>query len=279
MPNFPLEIQDLISRMLTVDPNQRIRIDQIKEHPGFRMFLPPNYVVPTPFAISIIPDPIDSSLIDDTIMSVLTNIGYDSPEEVVQELTSDKHSMAKVFFRMYTHHFSLESLSWKPEATSDQENAPTEVYQMPAMAPPMAIYPNQDPFYRNPKVPDVSSPDVYSLAHRVSWGGVINNDRMTINLTENFENLPTPIERILAPVETYLSENGYYFYHPDQFTIYARRADVGLYVVIKIYFQSADSFTMKVSRASNGQENEFGSLVNDISSIVDSNIEPLLQGS
>lgn len=49
MPAFlPKEAQDLISRMLTVDPSKRITITQIKEHPWFLSnspepgaFLPP----------------------------------------------------------------------------------------------------------------------------------------------------------------------------------------------------------------------------------------------
>ncbi|OHT08412.1 putative CAMK family protein kinase [Tritrichomonas foetus] len=272
MPDqFPPEIQDLISRMLTVDPQQRITIPEIKEHPAFRMFLPQNYLLPTPFGIPFLPDPIDPSTIDSNIMSVLTHIGYESEEEVVSHLTSEQHNMAKVFFRMYNHTFSLENLPWHQDSYEMHLNAPSEAFEMSPMAQPMNIFQGQnDPFYRRPKIPDMSSPDVYSLAHQASWGAVANTNQLAINGTESFVNLPTPIERVLAPIENYLAENGYDFFHPDELTIYTRKVDSGLYVIFKIAYEAIDSYTIQVSKASLAQVNEFSELINDITSIIDS---------
>jgi BR serine/threonine kinase len=76
MPELPAEIQNLISAMLTLDPKSRFRIAEIKEHEAFRLGLvSPNYVLPSPLPIPQLPDPMDRSCIDESIIRLLSAIG------------------------------------------------------------------------------------------------------------------------------------------------------------------------------------------------------------
>ena len=112
MPPFLPEIQDLISRMLVVDPTKRIRLEQIKEHPAFRICLPQNYVIPTPLPLPYMKEPIDVESLDPKIFPVLIHLGYSNKEEIIEELSSDSHNMAKVFCYILTSSFSFENLNW-----------------------------------------------------------------------------------------------------------------------------------------------------------------------
>lgn len=281
MPDhFPQAIQDLISRMLTVDPNHRIKIEQIKQHPAFRMFLPDTYIPPTPFKIIQLPDPIDPSEIDPNVVEILLHIGYESKEEVTKELTSEQHTMAQVFYRMYNHQFSLETLPWNNNndvhsSSSELLSTTESAFEMSPMPEAMlAVNPNQnDPFHRRSKiqVPDVSSPDVYSLAHKMSWSGVTTGFSFQEDgsfQTEKFENIPTPIENLFDQLFKILAENQCEYLHPDELTVYARKNDCGLYLIFNAIFESIERFTLVMKRATNQGLNEFLSIYSDLSSML-----------
>ena len=66
--------------MLTVDVSQRITLDQIKEHPGFRILMPEEYILPTPFPAVNVPDPIDPASLSPEIIQILNHIGFEDEE-------------------------------------------------------------------------------------------------------------------------------------------------------------------------------------------------------
>jgi BR serine/threonine kinase len=139
MPEFPEPLQDLISRMLTREPEKRIRIEEIKRHHAFFLDLPPlRYQPPTPLPIPLFNEPIDREDIGDRIRSLLRSIGYGSDDEIDRELTAETHTKAKVFFRMFTRTVPLDSLPWRSEAPVfeyPQNKFVLSPMQLPQMTP------------------------------------------------------------------------------------------------------------------------------------------------
>lgn len=111
MPDFPDPVKDIIARMLCVDVQQRITIEQIKRHPAFRLLMPGDYIYPTPLPPPIVCDPIDPSIISEQIIEVLHQIGF-SDEELHVELTSNESTKAKAFCFMMARRMSFDCLPW-----------------------------------------------------------------------------------------------------------------------------------------------------------------------
>lgn len=278
MPDFPAPIQDLISKMLTVDVNNRIKIPQIKEHPAFHMFMPENYVYPTAFSIPYIPEPVEQETIDLNIISILRHIGYDSDQEIIDELVSNQHSMAKVFYFMYKHTFNLEQLPWPSNEFNESSDIPNEAFAMSPQAPIGGMINTNDPFYRPMKGPsfDISSPDVYSYAHKSSWGMVApqSMDYMNDEVGEQFMNIPTPIENVMCTLQMFLNEQGLEYLHPDELVLYARKPDTGLCIQITATYESYDNVSLVVRRATS-VGTDFAELVTEMSSAIESMINNL----
>lgn len=296
--------------MLVVDPKDRITIKDIKAHPAFRIGLPSKYIIPTPLAIPHIHAPIDQSQIDISVISVLRQIGYNSDEDVISELTSEKHSMAKVFFHMLKREFSPVNLPWpsdkisliEPSAQSfDSLSIPPDAFefsptQLPIGSSPsssnLSIIPSdknsfntttnqnensqKDSFLSKrsrKRRPDISSPNPNSIVSRASWGMVVDsnneneeNNMMDPNDCEAFTNLPPPIENLYAVIQLFLIQQGYEFFHPDELTIYSRRADIKLYISFTAKFESIDNITIYLYKWNVDLENEFTNFFTELAS-------------
>lgn len=97
--DLPKELRDIIKRMLTVDPETRITLEQIKAHPWFNSIPPRNYtednfVVPRDPIVS--PDPL--------IMRSLVDLGWGDAKSVAAELGKVGPSMEKVFYQQLEQH-------------------------------------------------------------------------------------------------------------------------------------------------------------------------------
>ena len=89
MPDsFSPEIKDLISKMINIDPNQRLSTEQIMQHPAFSINLPYGYIFPSPIPLPTLFDPVDPSQIDEKIFKTLKQIGYATDEELINVLSS-----------------------------------------------------------------------------------------------------------------------------------------------------------------------------------------------
>ena len=97
--------------MLTVDVSQRITLEQIKEHPGFRILMPEEYVMPTPFPSVNVPDPIDPASLNPEIIQVLNHIGFED-EELNEQLKADHTTQAKQFLFLILKKISFSTISW-----------------------------------------------------------------------------------------------------------------------------------------------------------------------
>jgi BR serine/threonine kinase len=102
MPDiFPPDLRDLISQMLEVDVDERIKLADIKRHPIFRLGLPPDYILPSPSSIAIIPAEIDIAALRADFLTILKSIGYKSDDDILNELQSSGNSNAKMFYQMF----------------------------------------------------------------------------------------------------------------------------------------------------------------------------------
>lgn len=269
--SIPPLFQDLISRMLEVNVSKRITINQIKEHPAFRFNLKDGYYVPKPISILSYTESIDIDDIDPTIFSLLLNIGYENEKEIAVELTSNEHSMAKVFYHMYNRRISLESLPWETESSSSVQGIPYEAFvQSPEINLNSGTFLRCDPFYRKRAFIDMSSPEILSLALKNSWIDPLKNEFEAKEVVQMDSSFDTP-EDLFHVVQSILFVNGFDVLYPNQLQIIARRIDVNLYVIINLEFMKIDDEKRKlflIISKSGKNCNEFEALLNDIESSI-----------
>lgn len=97
--DLPKDLRDLIRRMLTVDPDQRITLEGIKAHPWFNSIPPRNYIEDhfvAPHEPIRDPDPM--------IMRGLVDLGWGDAEAIATELQKEGPSMEKVFYQQLERH-------------------------------------------------------------------------------------------------------------------------------------------------------------------------------
>ena len=257
MPSdFTPEMQNLISGMLNVDPNQRFTISQIKEHPAFHLFLPEDYILPHPLPLPFFPNPIDPSTIDPNAFDLLLQIGYSDENELSEEFMKEGTTMAKVFYTMLSSPSSIEELPWQSLQSSnisimnneneqninnnninfminlDGEPAPAFVYTSPFSRPNQTIY-------------DSPSPEVYSLAVKSEWNIGQESNALQTDVIQPCINIELPLEELAKRMQIVLSSMGLEWFHPDDFTIYGHHPD-GFYITINIDYQSDVSLKMNL---------------------------------
>jgi BR serine/threonine kinase len=114
MGNFDSQAQDLVGRMLVLETDRRIAIEEIKRHPVFRVGLPEAYILPVPLPIPILNEPMDAD-VDPQFFQILQHVGYGSADEVRAELVATVHTPAKMFLMMWRRYIALEDLPWDAE--------------------------------------------------------------------------------------------------------------------------------------------------------------------
>jgi serine/threonine protein kinase len=108
--HLPKELQDLLRLMLTLDPKERITIQQIKQHPWY-LGLPTADTPrteggnapydPEPFVVYL------KELQDNSdVLANLKLLGWEEPE-LMNELLDDKMNWAKVFYKLLIEHKNL----------------------------------------------------------------------------------------------------------------------------------------------------------------------------
>eukprot|EP00884_Botryococcus_braunii_P009519 jgi/Botrbrau1/18569/Bobra.0367s0014.3 len=81
-------VQDLVVRMLTVDPVKRITIDEIKQHPWYREAIPP-------YLTSIISK--ESLVVDPAVLNAVQALGFDR-QYILSSLQHNAHNVASVTY-------------------------------------------------------------------------------------------------------------------------------------------------------------------------------------
>ena len=271
---IPPPIQQLISQMLTVDVTQRINIDQIKKHPAFQLYSPITYEFPKPIPLPYLPDPIPLDKVDETVYTVLLQIGYESEEDIKNELTAPVHNMAKVFYTMLMNLISLKSLPWSTlhEKDSGDGSTPTETKTAfdgdAFLVTPQngfAAMHSTDPFRRTTKLPGNSAPEVYSLAESsiTGWSGEETKpSEFTIAEEQDFT-LDIRVEDFMDIVQQVMKQYGYDYFHPDDLQLVARKENPETYLLFNVVCPNESQIDVNMARTM-GTEEEFGNIVNAI---------------
>lgn len=243
---------DLISKMLIVDVTKRITIQQIMEHPAFRVGLREEYIIPKPLPTPVHSEPIDVSQFDSNdrqIISILRNIGYESDSEIENELASSGHAIAKAFYYMFKRSCSSESLPWNDIDSSSYQLPNEAFYQSPQMGFIGGNLQQNDPFHRR-KIPfDVSSPETfgYSLEIRTLLGSIIQPEEFGSNEQITIQTDLQSSEDLFAVIQIILSQGGFEILYPDQLHIFARKVDVSLYVSIEAIYEQRNNYEYGLS--------------------------------
>jgi BR serine/threonine kinase len=246
MPSFfEQSVQNLISRLLAVDPNQRMTLKELKEHPVFRIGLPELYICPTPLPMPALEEPIVGDALDQSILDLLISIGCTSETEVLDELASNVHTPAKVFYRMLSQMISLDDLPWFSED-------PVEQTDNPLICSPQLIgganVSLDDELPRERELPregSLSSESIRSYAHPVHWGSVpISQVREEL---ETFSSIPLSLGMVMELLQILLKENGFRWFHPSDMRIIARSVASGMFVRIDAAWQSGELLEVTVA--------------------------------
>lgn len=129
--NLPAELRNLIASMLTVDPDARITLEQIKVHPWFNTspptFIRDDFVIPT----DIVNDP------DPVMIKSLVDLGWGDEERIRADLRAPGGNVLKVFYaQLQRHPMSRRPRIGRGSSTSAQQ---------PEVQPPRANGTGQAP--------------------------------------------------------------------------------------------------------------------------------------
>jgi serine/threonine protein kinase len=212
MPDFPPDVRNLISAMITVDPHTRISLDQIKQHAAFRIgYVSPGYVLPTPLPLGVASSPIDFRSLPPHELIVLSQIGF-SEEELRRAFESPAASMAKVFHHMLTTRDSPADVVWDLAKQPDDE----------ALAPP--------------DNPTVGQDDV-------EWSNMLQSE-FHGELVQPCVDIRLPLEVLLSKMQHILRELKFRWLHPNDFSILARRVETRVDLAITVKRQTVDFLSM-----------------------------------
>lgn len=285
MPPFIPEIQDLISRMIVVDPLKRLTISQIKQHPAFRIGLPSNYIVPTPLPLPFLTEPIDTDALDPNIFTVLIHLGYANEEEIKSDFRSSSHNMTKVFCYIMTSSLSFENLPWDQNKTimpyaseeflvdSSDAFANTSNDQLPVKQSQGSISVNPSGSNASIKasLPPLSpgSPDLFSsFVEKNSWTEE-NSDKGKFEGSTNIEKIKIPMINLIAGIQQVLVSHHFKYFFPNDFTLILKHPDDNMYILL-IANDNDDSTVSLYIQHKNGSMLLFSTFIQMIQDFIDS---------
>ncbi|KAJ6239355.1 protein kinase [Anaeramoeba flamelloides] len=112
---------DLISKLLNVDPVERIGIKEIKKHPFFTAELPKNYILPSPLVNyeDIAKKPISPSKVDHDIVEEIEQLGWIQNTEILERLQSKDSNIVKIFYTSFKKYNSQNQGDGKEEKSEN----------------------------------------------------------------------------------------------------------------------------------------------------------------
>ena len=251
MPDFHPDIKDLIQRMMTVDPSQRIQMSQIKEHPAFRFGLPPSYIVPTPIPFPDFNCPLDVSLVNDDVRNSLNKIGI-SQEEIEESILSSDTNPVKVFVMLLTRQIQLNELPWEKAESSMNAQILEEATENTDTFGSGVV--NQSNLYgRKKPMADISSPDGFSLAQRANWFNVEPSNVIQYDINESFGPIIIPLSQLMNELEQIVLNNNYSFFHPNDLELLGKN-ERDTYIIIEAVFSTPESITINLQMKNPTQE-------------------------
>lgn len=217
--------------MLTVDVSQRITLDQIKEHPGFRILMPEEYILPTPFPAVNVPDPIDPASLSPEIIQILNHIGFED-EEINEELKADHTTQAKQFLFLILKKITFDTISWDGKT-------------MPVVK--LDLDPNEEFAFKDP----VSAEVQYQA-------GLPFRKSLTVK--------EVAMKKVIAmtEVQKYLTSHDFQWVYPNDLLILAKKKDNSLQIFFQVDFLLDHKINLNLF-LSKGDEKEFDEIFKEIS--------------
>jgi hypothetical protein len=230
MPNFHPDLKDLVGRMITVDPLERITISQIKAHAAFRFMLPASYVVPTPLPFADAGGPISADSVSDDVRQLLSRIGIDG-NELAGSLGSGESNIVRQFVDCLSRKKSLylEDLPWS-EAVRELVDV-----ELPAdldFGKGTIDQKNLAPLNRKRSSSDFDSPEGFSFATKAEW--IIFGDDSgaeEFDVDKTFGPMMIPLARLMSLLQCSLVRLGFHFFHPCDLQLLGRDLAGGLVVI------------------------------------------------
>ena len=251
-------IKDLISHILVVDVHQRYTIEQIKAHPAFTMHLPLGYQLPTPLPAPNITQTIDST--DKKFFALLKNIGFESDQQIIDELHAPYSTTAKLFYYMYTEKRTIKTLPWDekvPQASpvlepfmisSDEIGLPASVFaQLGSPTSPHGIS---------------SSSSLYSsFKESAKWvlpTSDTNEEEDDDGLVKNYLFDPYIVKQmeLVAEFQAELGDHGFNYFFPNDITLIVHKNEQNSYYTIQITQNSPTESTVSIDQVY-GSDTEF----------------------
>ena len=274
MPDFPAEIKDLISRMLQVDPNKRITIEQIKHHKAFRNSLPKNFSVPTPLPWPAKIDPIDPDDVDHLVLDVLYNIGF-SKDNVGEMLKENGFNQAKYFCLLLSQKLSLESLPWttielndssdaKGEKNDNESNFYIENNAQLGIGGSLGLK-GADQFARK-KFSESNSMRVYSMIEKAEvYGPILESQEKRM---ETIESISFQLEVVFGEIQNFLINSGYDWFYPNEMTLYTHKENVECqaYYTLQAIYENDEQFSLTVKVQ--GSDNNFDIFLQQLTTLI-----------
>lgn len=247
MPEFPPDIKDLISRMLQVDPEKRITLEQIKHHRAFRIDLPRRYTVPTPLPKPQNIDPINIEVVDKEVLKVLVDIGFQE-SELADLLSQKEFNQAKYFCNLLTQKISLEALPWtiideQPQPETEQEKA---AFIVPAQVPFNGFGTRNGDVFARPQHSIANSMVVYSLIEKTET--FENTFTLPEGRVETVSSITAQLEAVFYSLQTYFVEHNYDWFYPNELVLFAHNAkdEPNSYYVLQAFYENEDQFSLKL---------------------------------
>jgi BR serine/threonine kinase len=239
-PGVPADIADLIRKIVTVDPDRRLTIPEIKAHPCFLRGADVSYIFPRPIPHPPFTMPIEVSSLTAEMRAVLAAVGY-SDEELGAELAGSGTSMAKIFVVLLRDSLDLEKLPWDlSENFFSEAWRPVDYVLSGAMM-------SGSPEFADGRGRLESSASMGSLSSTVTrpdW--YIDAAPVSVVLEEHEVTLEDcEIWNLMAIAQDAARDCGVQFFHPDHFTLYIRSRDATFYGSVKARFVTPDSVSMR----------------------------------
>lgn len=267
MPDFPSVVKDLVARLLTVNPEERITIEQIKHHKAFRIGLPQFYTPPLPFPMPDMNQPVQIEDLSDDVQETMLTIGF-THDELNEELGKIGSNTAKSFYVILTKMQTYETYPWTSPPSNVDENNISPTNQMDFMNTELIV--TKDQFYKFKRVASnicysIESP-IQSIADNILWSA--HNSKLNQNIYENevVVNVKYQLETAVAQIQKHLSDRQIDWLFPEDENIFARIDST--IISINAFPDTEETSTVTMTIRS-GSIDKFNSIVDELCTCLD----------
>lgn len=235
MPHFPNRVKDLIRGMLTIDPQKRMTIAQIKAHECFRGDINPEYAFPTPLPVSSYNMSIPSEKITPDVIETMIKIGYPDEQSLIEELNNPQPAISKVFFHLCTQRPALDQMDWSQSAQGYSLHNLTESALLVEPAKQAFQIIGSEVFHRHALMsqPQSHKDEPMSYAVKAEWD-LPEPENIEYEQIKNIDVTGMPLIYIMLAAQRTVRALGMQWFHPDDFTIICRHLEMGIYASVMV---------------------------------------------